>query len=189
MGQRSSKNKRDLLLVQGATSEEEEIIRSGPSLCVERLEQLETQITEIKDQLTRERSLFKSNEVVSDLREQLHAEKAKSAKWEAAYAKLHQRHEDYLESIAKKADVAPTSVISNGAISRFVDELLADPNINIYYMPDSIEKALYTNILKIVLSLVQKSLNHTNLDIIGHEFKMSMRPTEETMKQDEETLN
>ena len=124
-----------------------------------------------------------------NLRQELSAAREKNVKMQQMYDEAHRRHEELLEQISKeKADKVhkkdPTSVVSNGAIERFVDELLKDPNINIYLLPDSIEKPIYVNTLKIVLSLLQKSLNHTNLDIIGHEIKMQMQPNLETRLQD-----
>lgn len=103
---------------------------------------------------------------------------------QSAYDTLHMRHEQYLEMIAKDTTQDTASNISTKAIDRFVDELLADPNINIYMLPDTIEKPLYANTLKIMLSVVQKMFNNTNLDIIGHEFKMNMQPTLETRLED-----
>lgn len=193
MGQRSTKAQVTLLAHQYDDHSEEEIIPivQSHSLCIERLERLESQVSNLEYILSEnqhQRSLLNDDNNLSSLNKELCAAKERADKWERAYNDLHKRHEDYLESIAKESDKPPTSVISTGAISRFVDELLADPNINIYYLPDTIEKPLYTNILKIVLSLVQKSLNHTNLDIIGHEFKMSMRPTAETVELDEDKV-
>lgn len=118
------------------------------------------------------------------LQEKLDQERKNVIKWKQAYDDLHKRHEDYLQMLANKendASASPASQhISNQAIGRFVDELLEDPNINIYMLPDSIEKPLYVNFLKIFLSLLQKILHNTNLDLIGHEFKVNMRPTLET---------
>jgi hypothetical protein len=54
-------------------------------------------------------------------------------------------------------------------------------------LPDSIEKPLYTNTLKIILSIVQKMFNHTSLDIIGHQVTMQMEPTEETLDKDQKS--
>ena len=108
-----------------------------------------------------------------------------TSKWIKAYDTLHASHEAYLEKEKEDHDQKPQT-ISNKAVERFVDELLADPNINIYMLPDTIERPLYVNTLKILLNIIQKMFNHTNLDLIGHEVKMQMHPTLETQLQDQE---
>ncbi len=129
---------------------------------------------------------------LTDLRGEMNntreAVEKETSKWIEAYDTLHARHEAYLEMNAKEKEEhdKESPAISNKAVERFVDELLADPNINIYMLPDTIEKPLYVNTLKIFLNIIQKMFSHTNLDLIGHEVKMQMHPTLETQLQDQE---
>lgn len=91
-----------------------------------------------------------------------------------AYDELYKRHETFVETVTVGENTSQT--VSNAAIEKFVDELLVDPNINIYMLPDSIEKPLYMNTLKIFLGIIQKMFNNTSLDIIGHQVTMNLEP-------------
>ena len=46
--------------------------------------------------------------------------------------------------------------ISKDNINKFVEELLKKQDINITYLPDSVEKQIYSNILVLVLNLIEK---------------------------------
>lgn len=143
---------------------------------------------ELKEYSTRELKLrdteiLSLREEILELREQKRGAVKKAKEMSKAYDALYAGHEAYLEMIAKEKESGEkpaTSVISSKAVDRFVDELLSDPNINIYLLPDSVEKPLYANTLKIILSILQKMFNNVNIDVIGHEFKMRMQPTLET---------
>jgi molecular chaperone DnaK (HSP70) len=112
------------------------------------------------------------------LQEQLKKTKENLDKLQKAYDNLHNRHKVYVETVDKTTDINPIKPIriSETTIEKYVDDLLADPNINIYYMPDKIEKPIYMNTLKMLLSILQKSLNHINIDLIGHELKVVIEP-------------
>jgi len=69
-----------------------------------------------------------------------------------------------------------SSGISKEKINEFVDELLKDENINIKYLPDYVEKQLYRNIFTIAVGVLDKILNTTELNMIGHQIKLSIEP-------------
>jgi hypothetical protein len=95
-----------------------------------------------------------------------------------AYDDLYQKHSHLLEQIARnsKWDVAKQSNISGDAIQKFVDELLADPNVNIYGFPDRVESAIYRNIIRMILGAMEKLFNNVSIDFIGHKITMAMEP-------------
>ena len=66
--------------------------------------------------------------------------------------------------------------LSKEEIKRFVDELLLDKDINIGLLPDAIERALYENILTILMKLVQHSLDDLKISFMGHNLKISLEP-------------
>jgi len=131
-----------------------------------RLQAIEKQLNELQQ---------RTNENIH-LQYELKRQTERADKWAKAYSDLHKKHEKILnlQSQTKNKEIQKQGAISNEAIDKFVDEILADPNINIYCMPDTIEKPLYTNFLKILIGLIQKSFEHTRLDIIGHEFKVQL---------------
>lgn len=66
--------------------------------------------------------------------------------------------------------------ISNSNIESFVDDVLADPSVNISLLPDAIERPLYTNLIKIVLNVLQKTLAGIKLDLVNHELSLEINP-------------
>lgn len=98
--------------------------------------------------------------------------------WKSAYNDLHKKHESYISSDIGERPVR-NSQISNKAINCFVEEILADPNLNIQLIPDKIEKPMYVNTLKIMLSVMEKVFNNINIDVIGHELKVQIKPSDD----------
>jgi len=96
------------------------------------------------------------------------------------YDELFKKHQMYIDKVQQTDNVVDNSSqkihVSQTAIEKYVDDLLSDPNINIYYLPDSIEKPIYVNTMKMLLSILQKSLNHINIDVVGHELKFHIEP-------------
>lgn len=72
--------------------------------------------------------------------------------------------------------------ISQENIKQFVDELLKDKNVNLKYLPDSFEKKLYTDILSIILAILENILEDISIKFLGHEIKLNFQP----IKQEEE---
>ena len=60
------------------------------------------------------------------------------------------------------------------AINKYVDELLNDPEINIDYFPDAIEKKLYKNILLKVVSLMDHVLETTEIKFLNSTIKFDI---------------
>jgi len=89
------------------------------------------------------------------------------------YDDLHSKYETLLQ----EKNIPNVEPINNVAIADFVEQMLADPNVNIYYLPDIAEKQLYTNVLKMFLNLIQKSAENLKIQFIGHELKISLVKT------------
>ncbi len=66
--------------------------------------------------------------------------------------------------------------ISEEKIDEFVNEILRDQNININYFPDAVERKLYRNVLILVFSLLNKTVDTASIQLIGHEIKFTMSP-------------
>jgi len=66
--------------------------------------------------------------------------------------------------------------MSNQAIDEFVEGLLDDPETNIYVLPDSVERAMYSNLLKLMFHSLEKAVSTFKVDFIGHEIKVSFEP-------------
>lgn len=69
-----------------------------------------------------------------------------------------------------------TNFISEEKIKEFIDEMLKDSEINTI-IPDSIERKIYTNVTKLVLEIMKKSLESTTIKFLNHEVKLSINPS------------
>jgi len=74
------------------------------------------------------------------------------------------------------------SNLNNQAIDDFVEELLNDPETNIYLLPDAIERPLYANLLKLMFHSLEKAVKSFKVDFIGHEIKIVFEPKSEGLR-------
>jgi len=96
------------------------------------------------------------------LKQQLEQEKAKNQRLVAKRKRNDQKQ----------------NLLSKQKIQQFVNKLLEDENVNIRYLPDVVEKQIYTNVLTIVMELLEHLVEDLNISFMGHNIKMSMDPTE-----------
>ena len=81
---------------------------------------------------------------------------------------------NYEEKIASYEN--PIQILDNNKIQEIVKQLLKNKNINVGLLPDAIEGKLYENMIKIVLAILQDTLQDTKIDLLGHQIKMSLIP-------------
>ena len=100
-----------------------------------------------------------------------------SAVWNLNGLKLL-HHEIELELIYDNIPIFIKNLetIDVGAIESLVDDLLADTSINIAWLPDSIEKTLYTTILLLIFTVLEVIAGSVEVTIIGHALKLSFGP-------------
>ena len=99
-----------------------------------------------------------------------------TSNWKERYDELYAKHSLLLQ---QRPLQAVTSKISDAAVDGFVKELLADPNINIYALPDALEGALYRNILKTILHAMAHATDATGVILLGHKIKIVIEPLQE----------
>ena len=77
--------------------------------------------------------------------------------------------------------------ISTEHIKAYVDEMLKDSDINIYGFPDAIEKQIYRNVFNMLLSVLDHTLETSEIKLFGHKIVFDIQPlTPATI--DEETI-
>lgn len=62
-------------------------------------------------------------------------------------------------------------------VDKYVEELLNDESINIGYLPDGVEKAMYRNAITLMLNLFKKIANESSVNLLGHTLKFQMNMT------------
>ncbi|ARF09589.1 hypothetical protein Indivirus_1_212 [Indivirus ILV1] len=66
--------------------------------------------------------------------------------------------------------------LSKAKIDKFVEKLLADNNVNIKYLPDFVERAIYKNILNLIIGLLNNTLNTFSINFLGHHMTINVVP-------------
>lgn len=61
-------------------------------------------------------------------------------------------------------------------IEEMVDNMLANENINIKYLPDFVEKAIYKNVLNLTINLMESMLKNANITFMGHQVTFELKP-------------
>lgn len=99
---------------------------------------------------------------------------------EQSHSELLSRYEKLLKQVrkGKLPDISQESRISNTAIEDQIKQWLADPNINIKYIPDRAEMFMYKKSLTAFLAGLEKVFESLELDLLGHRIKVSMIPIE-----------
>ena len=66
--------------------------------------------------------------------------------------------------------------IAEDVIHKIVDRYLANNMINNTVIPDSIERQIYTNILRLAVGILKDTLEHTHIEVLGHKVKFVVEP-------------
>lgn len=64
--------------------------------------------------------------------------------------------------------------VSDAKISDYVEKMFKDSCVNIPYFPDSVEKAIYTNVFKLLLSLLAHTGKENTINFLNHKFNLKV---------------
>jgi len=92
-----------------------------------------------------------------------------------AYDELYQKHEALLAERARDA-ASVSSLVSDEAVDAFVEKLLADPGVNMRFVPDSLEGTVYRNVLKMVLHSFAHASDAAGIELLGHRIRIVIQP-------------
>lgn len=68
------------------------------------------------------------------------------------------------------------SALSRKRIDNLIEQFMADPDINIKYFPDGIERMIYRNVFKIMINLFDNIVDTTSIDFMGHKLVFDLQP-------------
>jgi len=60
---------------------------------------------------------------------------------------------------------------------------------NLPLIPDFVEKKIYKNILKIIISVIEDTLEKTEIQVLGHKIKFTIEPIKEQDQQQQHSNN
>ena len=82
--------------------------------------------------------------------------------------------EKQLTTEEKSIPIATTSLVSKALISDYVDEIVANENINIKGLPDVVEKAIYKNVLLLIMVILEKTSKNSQIGLFGHKVHITI---------------
>jgi len=81
---------------------------------------------------------------------------------------------DILRNLLEEEPVAHGPIDEN-VLTEFTDELLADAQTNVAWIPDVIERQVYMSVLRLMLRIAEDVVCRQKLTVLGREVKMSIR--------------
>jgi len=63
---------------------------------------------------------------------------------------------------------------SEKKIDGFVDNILNNPDTNIYWLPDIVERRLYKKIAIIIVNLLESTVENSDITFLGHKIRFVM---------------
>jgi len=83
-------------------------------------------------------------------------------------------------STAQDHSTAQINLVSKESIRKFVkEEILNDPSINMHFVPDGLEGAVYEKLITKLVNILNKTLESVRVDILGHRMTMNFYPIPE----------
>lgn len=65
---------------------------------------------------------------------------------------------------------------SEKKIEEFVQNILDNPDTNISWLPDVVERRLYNNIATIIINLLESTIENSDITFLGHKIRFVMDP-------------
>jgi len=65
---------------------------------------------------------------------------------------------------------------SDKKIDEFVQNILDNPDTNIAWLPDVVERRLYKNICTIIINLLESTIENSDITFLGHTIRFVMDP-------------
>lgn len=65
---------------------------------------------------------------------------------------------------------------SEKKIEEFVQNILDNPDTNISWLPDVVERRLYKNIATIIINLLESTIENSDITFLGHKIRFVMDP-------------
>ena len=95
--------------------------------------------------------------------------------------KKNKEKEDIVEKKNSVIDILKEKKIENNSISsdsisKFVDELLNNKEVNMSYLPDGVEKEIYKNLLVYGLNIMKEVISTSKVEVVGHEITFTIKP-------------
>ncbi len=75
--------------------------------------------------------------------------------------------------------------LDDAALDAMVANILANEHVNMKYLPDAVERHLYRNVIRLVLGLVEESLERIEISFMGQTLTIGVNAKSKEEKNDE----
>lgn len=79
--------------------------------------------------------------------------------------------------------------ISTAHIKSIVDEMIANEEVNIKFIPDFVERRIYEKVFRILLNVIQEISSTTKLELLGHEIELQFKRSNDLIDIDRSRLS
>ena len=67
-----------------------------------------------------------------------------------------------------------TTRVSRERVDEIVEGFMQNHSINNVFLPDFIERAIYTNVIRLILGVAEEILDGTSIEILGHRVELKI---------------
>lgn len=99
---------------------------------------------------------------------------SENAQLRAKVDELQQMVLSYEPMAYKRLRLRFTKGINKAVILGLVDELLGRKEVNVWWIPDSIERIFYFNIISLLLSVMDEMVDGVSMNVAGHNVKLQL---------------
>lgn len=96
---------------------------------------------------------------------------------------LEKENKNLKENISQEAGMSLTNLssteiklMSEKNIDHYIENILKNPDTNINWLPDAVEKRIYKNIMKIILNSLETTVENSEIKLFGHRIRFVMDP-------------
>lgn len=100
--------------------------------------------------------------------------KTQKREYESRIQQLEDENKRLKAEIESKSEDKPVgSRLSKERLKDFVEKMIKDEDVNIDYLPDFVERKIYTNVFNLLINLLDETASTAGIDVLGHriEFK------------------
>jgi hypothetical protein len=83
------------------------------------------------------------------------------------------------QTVPLAVPLGPSATVSRQKVEELVEQMLQNPEINIRYFPDAVERQLYRNVFSLALNVLGELLKTTSIDLMGHRIQLTLVPDEQ----------
>lgn len=139
---------------------------------------IDTRLEPLQDKIDEWKNLY---ELTADRLEEANNE---INRWKGLYEDLESRYDRLVDDTIDKSPIQ-SSHISKDLVRKYVeDKIIANKNLNIRLVPDSIEAKTWTFVLTELLEGFDSMIEHAGMDMINHRLSLGIRVNEDAVKND-----